>query len=116
MTRRGESIHCGRWGCRNDESGHIQFFCLRQRLPVWCPYHHSRRGNHEVAEAAREEIGPGPSDGVSPLPCELTPEHCFGSREHDVVVGAALEGQLAGDEVNYLFHYKTRLKAVQVPP
>ena len=34
----------------------------------------------------------------------------------NAVVGYMLEGQLAGDEVNYLFHYKTRLKAVEVPP
>jgi len=48
-------------------------------------------------EAVKEEIGPSPGNGVSPLPCKLLPEHYFGFREVYIEVGDLLQGELAGN-------------------
>ena len=32
----------------------------------------------EVAEVVKEGSDPGPSNGLSPLPCKLPPDHFFG--------------------------------------
>ena len=41
-----------------------------------------------------------PSDGSSPLLCELPPENCFCFREADVLVRDLLGGELTGNEAH----------------